>query len=179
MPKPPDIGDDAEGWLEEQSEHLANVTEIAGRFSDAVAERYMELLADPSERNEAIAAGIIGYLYLKSVDELGDPALAAGYWKAVDEYLDLSWEDLHSIPPVKRGDIWNTAREVMDTLAARQARVDTGFAAAVLHAAATYTTKRTRQWNKLTAADQQKLAKASGIKQRVEQKTKERAGAVR
>lgn len=178
MPRPPDISDDAEAWLEEQSEHGADLVDIWEAYADRVASRYMEVLADPDERNEAIAAGIVGYLYTKSLEEFDDAELAAAYWAKVDEYLDLSWEELHAIPPVKRGDLWNTAREVIDLLAIRQARVDSGFTAAVMAKAQKHKAERLREWNKLSDTDRERLAKASGIKQRTEAKAKERKAAV-
>lgn len=170
----PELTTKGEAWVDDQAEHLADITDVAEDFNDKVAARYMELLNKPGERNKAIAWGIVGYLYNRSVEEFGSDELALAYWVAVDEYLDMSWAELHSIPVAKRGDIWNTARRVIDVLAMRQAQVDTGFLSTALEQAIGLAAERKREWKKIPDSERVKIAKASGLSVKSKEKTNAR-----
>lgn len=166
------LSQEAEEFLDDQAEHLVRLERLSDKAIDDYADRYIELLNNPDERIPEIAVNIIGYLYVRDSETTGDEDLALAYYTRVDEFLDLSWRQLHSIPLSKRGNFWQSAQSIIDVWCSRQARIESGFVSLVLEQAREHSINKRREWLDLSPTERERLAKASGIAER--KKTKEK-----
>jgi hypothetical protein len=113
---------------------LKAFTQAAAEFQiqleDMVDERkpevrstFLALLNDPDMRTPEILDSFLAVEIDRTIAETGNEEFADLYWGEVAELAELSFDELNSIPHGERGDLWDTARELMVAVSIREALI--------------------------------------------------------
>lgn len=95
---------------------------------DDVDRIYLELLNNPDRRSVTIEEKYINFFLEQSLESFGDPELSELFWAKIADAVDISFDDLNTIPTNKRGNEFHTIRNTMSAVCWEQAFIEAGFA---------------------------------------------------
>ncbi len=159
-------------FLDAAADHLNVIDEIVDEHRLEFARIYIEVLEEPERRNPGIIEYIIGYMHEVMADETDSEELADLYWEKVDEYLDLTWDEINEVPMPERGDVYHTARKVISGIASRQAFIESGIAQLILLSSYSNAPVVGKLFGAMTPAEQKKTAVESDLKTRKKERKK-------
>lgn len=142
------------------------VADARERFGDL----YIEILNSPERRDDRIESRYIEYFFLQSIDEIGDESHLQ-YWQSVAQAMEMTWDELNSIPPNKRGRVFIDVRSIMSAVAWEQAYIESGLA---LRAISTGLSLGDDVRSYASKFDPQKISGGSGIRTVIDEKLESR-----
>ena len=104
-------------------ESIATDERVESRREQYTA-RLLELLEEPSERNDGILENLLLELYEADALEDGDFATAEIYWEAVGDLATLGMSELYQVPVADRGGKFADASKLILLWAKQQAFVE-------------------------------------------------------
>ena len=92
-------------FLEVRAEHLIRLNQIVHHNGEAFKKRFIELLDNPSLRDNQIIIDHIGYMGERYLVETGDESAMVGYIEDMISFTLQPWSDIMEVPLPSRGDI--------------------------------------------------------------------------
>ncbi len=113
-----------EEYVEARAELLVDVSDVVATKGSAYTARWVELLDNPDMRSDLIIEDAVGYLQERDAEEGGDESSSAAYAQQLLDYTELTWREIHEVPPAVRGDLWHTARKLVACICQAQASAE-------------------------------------------------------
>ena len=113
-------------FVEAATDRQAETEHNAESNISEVQTYYLQLLADEIERNDEVYDWFITDGLEQSTIDIG-PDAAADLWLRVAELVDLTWDELNTIPVAERGQAWALAASIQSAAAHRQAQIMSGL----------------------------------------------------
>ena len=110
-----------EGYIEARADLLVDLSEVVGAKGSEYGARFVELLEHPDMRSDLIIEDACGYLGERRAEESGDLDDGEAWGAELAEWCELSWQEIHEIPPPTRGDTWMIARRLVAAVCRTQA----------------------------------------------------------
>ena len=118
-------------FISDAADNIISLDDLVAEHSEEFGNLYVELLNSPERRLDSIEAKYTMYMYLQSIEELGDDS-QRGYWQNVSNAMEKTFDEVNSIPTNERGGFFHDVRKTMSAVSWEQAFIESGVADAAV-----------------------------------------------
>ena len=112
-----------EAFTDAAADYQIYLENLADEKRPIIQKLFRELLNSPEMRTPEITFRFLESEIENGIAEGDDPELVGAYWESIADLVELSFDEINSIPLAERGDKFDTARELMVAAAMYEAMI--------------------------------------------------------